>query len=252
MGVLLGSAVVPIALCVTWKKASKMGCIVGAVFGLVCGIIAWLVTTAKLNPGIDVVSSGGDYEMLAGNLAAIGVGGIISTVWSYIKPDDFNFDVTRAINSPHYDLKDVIEPSTDARAPSDTDSKNEKEPKETVTPAHDHVTVRAGVTDEKDLDPVALNKAFKFAAWSSVALTIIMIILIPLPLFFASTIYDVGSLKAWVIVAIIWAFLASFTVVLYPLWESRVALTMVSKGIIKDIFHPGSGKHVPPTDKPPA
>jgi Na+/proline symporter len=55
MGVLLGSAVVPIALCVTWKKASKMGCIVGAVFGLVCGIIAWLVTTAKLNPGIDVV-----------------------------------------------------------------------------------------------------------------------------------------------------------------------------------------------------
>jgi urea-proton symporter len=59
---------------------------------------------------------------------------------------------------------------TDAKVPSDTDSKNEKEPKETVTPAHDHGTVRAGVTDEKDLDPVALNKAFKFAAWSSVAL----------------------------------------------------------------------------------
>ena len=28
-------------------------------------------------------TSGGDYEMLAGNLAAIGVGGIIATVSSY-------------------------------------------------------------------------------------------------------------------------------------------------------------------------
>lgn len=54
---------------------------------------------------------------------------------------------------------------------SDTDSKNEKEePKETITPAHEPVAIRAGVTDEKDLDPVALNKAFKFAAWSSLAL----------------------------------------------------------------------------------
>jgi urea-proton symporter len=50
-----------------------------------------------------------------------------------------------------------------------------------------------------------------------------MIILIPLPLFFASTIYDVGSLKAWVIVAMIWAFLASFTVSVDALqWWSSV------------------------------
>lgn len=84
MGVLLGSAVVPIALCTTWSKANKWGCIVGAIAGLVAGIIAWMVTTAKLNPVIDVKTTGGDYEMLAGNLAAIGVGGIISVVSSYL------------------------------------------------------------------------------------------------------------------------------------------------------------------------
>jgi Na+/proline symporter len=55
MGVLLGSAVVPIALCVTWSKASKVGCIAGAVSGLVAGIIAWLVTTSQLNGEINVV-----------------------------------------------------------------------------------------------------------------------------------------------------------------------------------------------------
>lgn len=168
MGVLLGSAVVPIALCITWKKASKVGCMVGAVSGLFCGIIAWLVTTSKRNPTIDVNTSGGDYEMLAGNLAAIGVGGIVSVVWSYISPDDFNFDITRAINSPHA-LHDVLEvPVSDAaKAPSDADSKNEKEPIETVVAVSEK---RLGITDDKEWDPVALKKAFKFAAWSSVIL----------------------------------------------------------------------------------
>lgn len=51
MGVILGSAVVPIALCVTWKKANKWGCIAGAVIGFCCGVIAWLVTTSALNGG---------------------------------------------------------------------------------------------------------------------------------------------------------------------------------------------------------
>ena len=49
MGVVLGSAVVPIALCVSWRKANKWGCIAGAVIGFCSGIIAWLVTTSSLN-----------------------------------------------------------------------------------------------------------------------------------------------------------------------------------------------------------
>ena len=58
MGVFLGSAVVPIALAITWKKANKWGCIGGAIAGFVAGIIAWLVTTATLNDNvIDVTVS---------------------------------------------------------------------------------------------------------------------------------------------------------------------------------------------------
>jgi len=52
MGVFLGSAVVPIALAITWKKANKWGCIGGAIIGFVVGIIAWLVTTATLNDDV--------------------------------------------------------------------------------------------------------------------------------------------------------------------------------------------------------
>ena len=51
MGVVLGSAVVPIAMCITWKKANKWGSIGGAVVGFCVGIVAWLVTTSALNGG---------------------------------------------------------------------------------------------------------------------------------------------------------------------------------------------------------
>jgi hypothetical protein len=245
MGTLLGSAVVPIALCITWQKASKIGCIVGAVAGLFAGIIAWLVTTSSLNNKvIDVTTSGGDYEMLAGNLAAIGVGGIISVVWSYLRPDNFSFDVTRALNAPthvhrtHTTGSGTHTPPEDEKKHSDVGSGDVR-----IVPAEDDEKHDRGVTHEEDLDPVALKGAFRFAAWSSVGLLVVMIIVIPFPLFFSQVVFGTKGLTTWVAVGITWTFLAAFTVVIYPLYESREALFLVSKGIIKDIFNPGSGKY---------
>ena len=60
-----------------------------------------------------------------------------------------------------------------------------------------------------------------------------MIILIPLPLFFAQTIFGVRGLEAWVVIGIIWTFCSAITVVMYPLFESREAILMVMKGVIK-------------------
>lgn len=69
MGVLLGSAVVPIALSITWKKANKWGCIAGAIVGLCVGVMAWLVTTSQLNEGvIDVITSGGELYFLTSGI----------------------------------------------------------------------------------------------------------------------------------------------------------------------------------------
>jgi len=52
MGVILGSGVVPIALCITWSKANRMGCITGAVIGFVAGVAVWLGITSALNEGV--------------------------------------------------------------------------------------------------------------------------------------------------------------------------------------------------------
>ena len=43
MGVLIGSAVAPIAMCLGWKKTNKYGAMAGAVLGQWLGLISWVV-----------------------------------------------------------------------------------------------------------------------------------------------------------------------------------------------------------------
>jgi Na+/proline symporter len=244
MGVILGSGVAPIALCITWSKANKWGCIVGAIAGFAAGIVAWLVTTSTLNNGvINVTTSGGDFEMLAGNLASIGVGAIIATVSSLIWPDNFDWETTRAINKPSHDTT----PTHDDDNKS-TDDEGEKKKVKVATKASS-VSGDSFLADaeEDELDPIALKKAFKFATWSSLTLFVIMILIIPLPLFFSQVVFGTRGLTAWVSIGIIWTFCSAIAVVVYPLWESRQALMMISKGIVKDIFAKGSGKYVAPS-----
>ena len=50
MGVLIGSAVAPIALCLAWKKTNKWGAMCGAVFGQWLGLMSWLVFAKVSTP----------------------------------------------------------------------------------------------------------------------------------------------------------------------------------------------------------
>jgi Na+/proline symporter len=240
MGVLLGSGVVPIALCITWSKANKWGCISGSIAGLAAGLIAWLVTTSCLNDGvITVATSGGDFEMLAGNLASIGTGGIIATITSLIWPDNFDWEATRAMNKPA--------PASSHRLDekSDTASDKKNEARESTHSIAGNSSVSPSEEDD-DLNPEGLKSAFKFATYSSLSLFVVLILLIPLPLFFSSYVYTKNGLTGWVAVGIAWTFLSAIAVVIYPLWESRTALLQISSGLYTDLFTKRSGKYVPP------
>ncbi|KAF8122410.1 urea transporter [Boletus edulis] len=233
MGVILGSGVVPIALCITWSKANRMGCIAGAVIGFFAGIAVWLGLTSGLNEGvINVTTSGGNYEMLGGNLASIATGGMISMIVSLIWPDNYDFVETRAINLPA--AKKTVHDGDDAGIEKDDAQVSVK-------------SVSEETELDNELDPVGLKKAFRFAVWSSVIMTLVFMIIIPLPLFGASTVYSVAGFSVWIIIGIIWAFCSAFAVVLYPLWESRAALAMILKGMVMDAYAPGSGAYVAPT-----
>lgn len=44
MGILVSPAVIPVASCLTWRKASRAGAIAGSISGVVLGLTAWIVT----------------------------------------------------------------------------------------------------------------------------------------------------------------------------------------------------------------
>ena len=91
---------------------------------------------------------------------------------------------------------------------------------------------------------------------------LVFIFIIPLPLFFAQTVYSEKGYAAWVGIGIAWVFCSSFAVVIYPVFESRQALTQIIRGIytvshilvvacnsdmkfVQDLFTKRSGKFVP-------
>ena len=188
MGCLIGSAVVPIALCITWKKANGTGAIAGAILGFCAAIAGWIGITSTLNDGVITVDTTfGDYEMLTGNLLAIGVGGLVTVGWSLIRPANFDWEITRQINRVdrgHMEelaaTPGTVTPRGDDKLGQSPSSDGEKEGQRTppVLPMTEH--------SDEEQDRKDLQKAFRFASWSALTLVLILIILIPLPLFFSS------------------------------------------------------------------
>jgi hypothetical protein len=180
-------------MCITWKKCNGTGAVVGTVTGFCSAITGWLACTAKLNDGIiTVATTFQDYPMLTGNLLSIGVGGIITVVWSLLAPANFDWEFTRAINCQAQHTATTIEETGTPENEGDlTSPKGKDEEKNAQTPQVGEADVNAFSAAlesrrmEEDKDMEGLRKAFRFAAISALTLTFILIILIPLPLFFS-------------------------------------------------------------------
>lgn len=242
-------------MCITWKRCNGTGAVVGTITGFCSAIIGWLVCTAKLNDGvITVETTFQDYPMLTGNLLSIGIGGIITIGWSLIRPANFDWEITRAINRKaefaNTTIEETATPHDEASSPGGSNDKDkDTDEKNVQTPQIGEVDVNAfsaalesrRLEEEKDME--GLKKAFRFAAVSALALTFILIILIPLPLFFSShgkspllssersaddPVYPVQGFTAYVVISIIWLFLGGFMVGIYPLWEARKGIWGVS------------------------
>lgn len=98
-GTFASSGVVPVGLCLRSRHANKWGCLAGLWIGFACGIAAWLATAAGYGGVIDVTTTGGTYEQLAGNAGSFFLATIISGIVSYRWPEDFDLEITRRMNT---------------------------------------------------------------------------------------------------------------------------------------------------------
>ncbi|MCO5613569.1 hypothetical protein L7F22_067846 [Adiantum nelumboides] len=255
MGILICPAVFPVFACLTWSKANRMGALVGMLSGLALGVIAWLVTASQLFGTLTVTTTGADDPLLAGNLVSLLVPVIVLSIWSYISPENYSFEGTRAINAPtdqpqtdmessKSDSKEDVGEETKVKSDSQIEPTNattintelekgtarKSESKQLATDIDDeHVHVRRA-----GLDPVELQKSVRMAIRVSIPMSFILLIFVPCMAIIPKTFTPTG-LGAWVGIIIAWMFCSAGIVIIMPIWESWGSLTSICKGVFADI-----------------
>ncbi|OCT52094.1 Urea active transporter [Cladophialophora carrionii] len=264
MGLLIGGAVMPTAFAITWKKQSRAGAIAGSLSGLVAGLTAWLVE-AKVHYGeLTLETTGSNFATLAGNLAAIMTGLIVTVVVSLIKPDNYDWSGTRAINiehalhvegttpSPQVDSssasnvtqmgtgdKDAVKSTSEAPFPAPVSPVLGPSPDEKRVSTADPIALdeerQLSIDARYEDNPSSLRSAFKLACIASFVLPFIMDFLIPIPMFLSHYIFSKEFFTAWVVISFIWVFASSLISVLLPIWETRAFFGVLFRAVTGDI-----------------
>ncbi|KAI1611862.1 SSS family solute:Na+ symporter [Exophiala viscosa] len=225
MGLLIGGAVFPAAFAVTWKGQTRAGALTGALGGLAAGVIAWLVEAHVYYGELTVASTGGSYPTLAGNMAAVLTGLILTLVVSWIKPDDFDWSITRNINAAHSLYGNAV-PGGAGGVVAAGETQGEQEDHKAANPHSELPTV---IDEEKEEaedkafldDPKSLNRTYMMALIVATVLSLAMDVVIPVPMFLSHYIYSKTFFTFYIAVSFIWVFAALFMCGILPIWETR-------------------------------
>jgi len=190
MGVIIGSAVFPISLSLTWSKCSSTAAVCGAFGGQWLGIISWILIAQGQTGEVTVASLGGDFPMLGGNLVSIFSSGIICLVVSLVKPQNYDFsEMHKSITMVEHDGSEKLALEGE---------------------------------DSADGLKVALRRVCIYGS----VLSLILILVWPC-LALPAMVFSEGYFYFWVIIAIIWGLVASALMIILPVTESWSGITLI-------------------------
>jgi hypothetical protein len=194
MGVVIGSAVIPLWNLMNWDRASAKGAVIAAWGGFCLSVSGWLIG-AKIQSGeVTVATLGSNEVMLSGNLIAILSSGLIHYIYSKFF-DDTVFDFST--------LDDMI-----------TLVEEDK---------------RGLGADQQEI--VMLTRTERWIKNRGYILTLVLAVVWPLLSVPAGT-FSRDYFAFWVLVAIAWGFGAAIVIALLPLIESSEEIGTALSGII--------------------
>merc|ERR1719235_2480329 len=196
MGCLVGSAVGPAALTILMETANSKAIAVGAIGGFILAMVGWVGQAGTEFGEVKYGTIMSDWPWVVGNLCGILGGTAIAVIGSLLAPDK-NFSWSM--------LNDRIALVDDVEPPKD----NKLE------------------TDNKLLFQV------KIAIYASIILTILLLVLWPIPMHVGTGVLSEGGFGAWVAVEIIWALLGGITIIILPLIELIKTFTGKDKSVFK-------------------
>ncbi|CAL5436022.1 unnamed protein product [Camellia sinensis] len=190
-GVFIGSAVLPIAFMLLWRKANAIGAILGTTIGCILGIITWLSVASVEYGRVNLDTTGRNAPMLAGNLVSTLTGGAIHAVCSFLWPQNYDWDTTKQITMVEKEKSELLA----------EEFKEEK-------------LIRA--------------KAW-IVKWG-VGFTVVIVLLWPL-LSLPAGRFSEGYFTFWAIIAIAWGTIGSAVIIVLPLTESWQTIQSVILGM---------------------
>jgi urea-proton symporter len=202
MGILIGSAVGPISLSLIWKKTNKISASISALFGLLMGVFVWLFSAFSIHGDISVASTSHDIPLLLGNLTSFASGFVLVILGSLIKPDNFNFNIT----------------------------------KQRIVVSEERI--RSLI--KEDNDESLLKKRTKFGYKYGIFFTLILVVIWPLPLFFSGYIFSYEFFLFWILLSIVWTICAACFLIVKPIIESKREISIILSNIlfiIRSKFH---------------
>jgi len=208
MGIIIGSAVCPLWNMMTDKDASAGGAVLAAWSGQALAVATWLIA-AKLQGGsISIKTLGTNEVMLAANVVAIGSSFIIHKVHSKFYPQNYDW-----VSMSEIKLLDED---------------------------------RSGLSAE-DLDPAELEKARAWIEKCGWGFTIVIVVIWPV-LSTPAGVFTRDYFAFWVFIALIWGLVASFIIIVLPIWESKDQILAVVDGMLGthlcEYYNPESARGV--------
>ena len=194
MGVLIGSAVAPISLAILWKNTNRYAATAAAIIGLGSGVTVWLGYAFSTSGEISLASTSDMFALLAGNLASILTSLVITVIGSLFRPENFNFSKL----------------------------------KHEIFVVDEKIRKRL----EKETNEDSLKKASRFSKLYGLTLTLILVVVWPIPLFFSNYVFTATVYHVWIWVAILWAVAAASMIWILPIIQSRDGISHVLKNIV--------------------
>jgi hypothetical protein len=193
MGVLIGSAVLPLWNLMTWNLASGKGAVIAAWSGMILAFAGWIAAAYIQSGKITVATLGSEEVMLSGNLIAIISSGFIHFVYSkFVDPVVFDFDTLN--DNIHLVEQDLSGLSAAER------------------------------------DKTMIHKTKKWIQTRGYLLTFVLILLWPL-CSVPAKLFTKSYFSFWVLLSIAWGFGAALTIAILPLYESSDDIYRVIAGI---------------------
>jgi len=192
MGIVIGSAVVPLWYCLTWKNANAAGAIAGAWLGQVLAVVVWLVVAQIDQGAINVDTLGTLNCQMGGCITAILSSGLIHTLWSLAAPQNYDWESMGKIEMLEDDQRGL---------------------------------------DPAEFSEEFLVGALKWVKKWGYGFTIVMVIVWPV-LSFPAGVFSRSYWAMWVFISLVWGFTATVVIIALPLYESSDALLSVCFALV--------------------